>query len=97
MPAAKVRAVESVLLLVCPPGAACNASELLPLPASVSSQRQVGSAVEPGAKVLQSIASVVFAAPGPYTFSPICPLAVVVICMLVVVMDVAAAVPLTSR
>ena len=65
-PGAKLNAVLNVLLLVCALGANCKARALLPLPASVNNQRQVGNGeFVTGANVLQSTASVVLPPPGP--------------------------------
>ena len=98
VPAAKVRAVASALLLDCPLGATCRASVLLPLPESVSSQRQQGSGeAEFGVKVLQSMATVAPPLPGPYTFTPVCPLAVVVICRPLLAIAPSVVVPETLR
>ena len=71
LPAAKVSAVLKVLLLVCPLDANCKARTLLPLPASVNNHRHVGSGeFGEGVNVLQSIPTVVFPPPGPYTCCP---------------------------
>ena len=94
MLAAKVSAVLMVLLLVWPLGANWRASALLLLPESVNSQRQHGKLK--GENVLKSMATVTplaLALLEPYTFTPLCPLAVVVTCRLLDVIAPALFIP----